>query len=105
MQQILLFFGKKKHLHNPIYIRTYTFIIFLRFFLQNLIFTYINEKKSFLHRLIKGGFKSENFLDCFLESQKIFELADGLGIRQEIFSEFNNRVGLNKLVGRISPQN
>ena len=25
--------------------------------------------------------------------------------RQEIFSEFNNRVGLNKRVGRISPQN
>ena len=26
---------------------------FLRLFLQNLIFTYINEKKSFLHGLIK----------------------------------------------------
>ena len=30
-----------------------TRLLFLRFFLQNLIFTYINEKKSFLHSLIK----------------------------------------------------
>ena len=39
------YFGKKNHLHNLIWTYVHVYY-FLRFFLQNLIFTYINEKKN-----------------------------------------------------------
>ena len=43
VQQILLFFGKKFHLHTLI--KDLRVCYFMRFFLQNLISTYIIEKK------------------------------------------------------------
>ena len=51
VQQILLIFGEKNTyttLVGP------TSLLISDIFLQNLIFTYINEKKSFLHCLIKS---------------------------------------------------
>ena len=52
LQQILLFFGKL-FTYPPLWRPTCPTRLSIHIFLQNLIFTYINEKESFLHALIK----------------------------------------------------
>ena len=54
----LINFLGKKHQHNLI--RTYTIINFWDFFLQNLIFTYVNENKFNLHSLISRRWVARN---------------------------------------------
>jgi hypothetical protein len=51
VQQILLFFEEKKNTYTTLLGPTR--LLISEIFLQNLIFTYINEKRSFLHSRIK----------------------------------------------------